>query len=380
MTRVMITDGVLTLLFWLVSGAIAVATSIPAAPQVKQDHNAPTNLQYPPLSVIQGTLITSAEKDFSGDEGAFFRSVHWHTRTKLDADDRIQHPAAYLACTPHEFPDGLAVLRSLQVLSSSESTVRVVSSSEEYGICFFVTATPEQAEYIRSSCPLFSNGGSGTWMPYPSTLKLAPGLLDHEGTFTWDSSDGKDRSGGGDAGGHNNGERRTAKGKAGDSSPSVRLTTTYGKSLKFPRDDDRFSSCINGLTIQLAPGVLPATNRRRRETEQGTAGVTAWFVNSEQILEEWLEELMANSLNLYETNFWSSESGAVATKNGLEEGIASSREDTLLAREWIRVAEVLHDLGGGVGAEIGPTVGSACSWHDMYIFHTDDDLLTLRGE
>lgn len=375
MRRVMITDRVLTLLFWLVSGAIAVATSIPAAPPGEKSHGAPTRFQYPPLSVIQGTLITSAEKAFNRDEGAFFSSVDWHRRTKLNADDRIHHPAAYLACTPPDFPDSLAVLRHLQALSSSESTVRVVSSSEEYGICFFVTATPEKAEYIRSSCPLFSNGGSGTWMPYPSTLKLAPGLLDHEGTFAWDSNGGNDRSGD-----HNGDRRRTGKGKAGDSFPSVRLTTTYGKSLKFPRDDGRFSSPINGLTIQLAPGVLPATNRRRRETEQDTAGVTAWFENGEQILEEWLEELMADSLNIYETNFWSSESGAIATSNGLEDGITSSREDALLPREWIRAAEVLHELGGGVGAEEGPTVGSACSWHNIYVFHTDDDLLTLRGE
>lgn len=366
----MITDGVLTLLFWLVSGAIAVATSIPAAPQGEQNHGTPTSLQYPSLSVIQGTLITSAEKAFNSDEGAFFSSVDWHRRTNLNTDDRVHHPAAYLACTPRDFPDGLAVLRRLQALSSSESTVRLVSSSDEYGICFFVTATPEQAEYIRSSCPLFSNGGSGTWMPYPSTLKLAPGLLDHEGAFASDSSDGNNRSG------DDKGDRGTGKGKAGDSSPSARLTTTYGKSLKFPRDDGRFSSPINGLTIQLAPGILPATSRRRRETEQDTTGVTEWFENGEQILDEWLEELMANSLNIYETNFWSSESGAVATSNGLE----SSREDALLPREWNRAAEVLHNLGGGVGAGEGPTVGSACSWHNIYVFHTDDDLLTLRGE
>ena len=379
-----------TLLYLCSSRASAASkpSPLPRASQ-QEDHKAHGSSQNPPLSVIQGALITSAEEDFRGNEGAFASSVEWHVRTKLAVDGRSHRPAAYLACTaPAESHNGWAAFTSLRTILTS-SSVRIASSSEEHGVCFFVTATPGQVEAVRISSGLYRNatssdGGGGSllssWLPYPSTLKLSTGLLDHEGTIAGENKTTMERDDSGVlAGNGGNGKRRTAERKAATASrrpPSnanERLTTNHGKQMKFPRKDSGSASRVKGLTIQLAPGVLPARNRRRREAEHDASEAVGWYENSVELVDEWLEELLADTLNVYESSFWSSGSGAMGSTNDLE-------RSALLVREWTRAADVLHDLGGDSRTGAGPTVGDACSWHEIHVVHTDDDILTLQGE
>ncbi|CAN0482576.1 unnamed protein product, partial [Laminaria digitata] len=297
----------------------------------------PPDLQQPPLSVVRGALLTTAGEDFGDHEGAFAASVDWHERI-LSALDR---PAPYLACTApgnNDSNNGLEALSFLRsVLAPEPAGVRVISNSDEHGICFLATATPRDAETVRklqiaASKGVGGGGGGGGgasplsyWAPLPSTLKLAPGLLSY----------------GGNRGDHDNSNAAKRNDVGNNSRPAGRRNLDDG----------------------LTPGVLAARNRR-------------WYESSVQLADEWRDELLSESLDVYGASFWSSGSSVGL---GLEEshlGGVGGVEGALLAREWTRAADVLHDLGGLAG---GPSIGQVCSWDEMAIYHTDDDLLTVKG-
>lgn len=387
----MMIRSVLTLLAWQRSSAVEASVavegrSVTSTATTKQEASGPSKgLPYPPLSVIHGNLLTTAEEAFGGHQGSFDSSADWHSKTILRSDQ----PAPYLACTAADDTNGsrdhaleaLAYLR--QVLSSHPSRVRVVSSSDEHGVCFFASATPAEAETVRRASNnndnrnnnngnhLSTNGVPllASWVPFPSSLKLAPGLLDHVGkSESGDTRDPMDQDKGvggnthDDAGKTNNYRQR-------------RLSTTHGRSL------NTVGSEAHGLTIELAPGVLTATNRRRRRgPDTKDTSSAAWHADTvDDLVERWQEELMAETLDVHQGNFWATDSRIQdLNDSGDDEGHRSNRggQAMLLSREWTRAADVLHGLAG---MKAGPTVGGVCSWEDIDVHETDDDLLTMTG-
>lgn len=327
-------------------------------------------LPYPPLTVLHGTLLTTARSDFEGHDGAFAAAANWHSKNTLQKSDDDQ-AAPYFACTapsilttttttatPADTQTGVIGHQTLSRLqsilnsqwSSGKDKVRVVSNSDKHGVCFIATATLAEAEGILTKSS--EEGLLESWVPFPSVLKLAPGLLNHndngEGTH-----EGIGKSGDVDSNGeedHHKGRRLNAHSK---SNARRRLTTTHG---------DRATSEVHGLEVELAPGLLPA--RRYREDAAGGAS------NSDKFAGEWSEDLMSESLDLYGLGFWSD-----ASMSDGADGHLARPGGAVRAREWTHAADVVHELSSSGG----PTPGEVCSWDGLLVYHTDDDLLTVKG-
>ena len=291
-----------------------VVVAVAAASAATAD-DAGLDLQHLPLSVVRGALLTTADEDFGGDHGVFAASVDWHART-LSTLDR---PAPYLACTAPGDNHGLEVLSFLRgVLAPGPAGGRVISNSDEHGICFLATATPQEAETVRRFQITAAKGGEGGgggggsplsyWAPLPSTLKLAPGLLSY----------------GGNRGDH--GSNVTKRNEVDTSRPAGRrsldegverqqaqrqrrrrLTTIHGQSLLGSAGRDTSAgSEVHGLTVELTPGVLPARNRlRQHDVDAGTTAVV-WYESSVQLADHWREAFLSESLDVYGASFWSS--------------------------------------------------------------------------
>lgn len=348
----------------IAAAATGGATITTAAAALRAGIPSPSGLQYPPLSIIQNALLTTAEESYGGQKKAFVASVNWHLRTKLsEASDQ---PAPYLACTSPEYKNGHQALLYLQNQLSSSASARVVSSSDEHGICFLASATLEEADAIRTQPKKDAQGAQvlSFWVPFPSALKLAPELLNYEG---------------------NNSEiephdSRTKNGAATDNmrkSGGARLTTRHGDSLVRAANGEG-GSLAHGLNIELAPGVLAgSTHRHPLDVEDGDA-IAVGYSSTVLLVEKWRKDFMSESLDVHETSFWSS-----SFPSGLlEEKSASTQEGTVLAREWTRAANVLHQLSGGKGSsreEKAPVVGNICSWDGVVAYYTGGDTLTVRG-
>lgn len=366
-----------------IAGVVQVAAAAASAAATAAD--AGLDLQPPPLSVVRGALLTTAGEDFGGHQGAFAASIDWHERI-LSALDR---PAPYLACTAPGNNQGLEALSFLRsVLTPGPAGGRVISNSDEHGTCFLATATPQDAETVKNfqiNAAKGQGGGRGSplsyWAPLPSTLKLAPGLLSYGGDRGDHDSNARKRndvdSSSKPAGNRRNldegVERQQARRQ--ERRRRRRLTTIHGKSLLGSAGRDTSAgSEADGLTVELTPGVLAARrSRRQHDTEAGTTAAV-WYESSVQLVDQWREALLSESLDVYGASFWSSgQVGVVEEIHWGGNGVGGG----LLVREWTRVADVLHELGGVAG---GPSVGQVCSWDEMVVYHTDDDLLTLKGE
>ncbi|CAM9412698.1 unnamed protein product, partial [Laminaria digitata] len=131
---------------------------------------------FPSLRLVEQTLLTTAKLDFSGHEQAFQAATRWNgERLQQQASSRSDDPRApHLACA--EDGNGREAAARLNALLAPES-VRPVSHSTEHGVCFMVTASQAQAD------ALMSPGQAGLELesvgPFPSALKMAPGLLHH---------------------------------------------------------------------------------------------------------------------------------------------------------------------------------------------------------
>ena len=211
-----------------------------------------------------------------------------------------------------------------------------MAHSERHGACFVVTASQEDATTIldnRTECGLES------FAPFPSALKIAPGLLEH---------------------GHSDGPGR--------------LSVRHG--LMMRKDN------AEGLSVDLAPGTLPANSWEANVFIQGV-----------------MDDLMSESLDLYTTNVWSdpamAEGEHLATPEGAARGQGWSRaaavvhglseeartspgdicswtsvrvhhagDDLLLVSGGCRVAEVCmaHAIQFPGRWDVSPTT---CSWMDF---------------
>ena len=100
--------------------------------------------------------------------------------------------------------------------SLSPEAVRLVAHSSAHGACFFVAASHDEARALSDN-PYF---GLNSISPFPSALKVAPGVLEHGVSLDQSSQ-----------------------------SPG-RLATTHGQSMHMDN--------VNGLNLELSPGMLPA--------------------------------------------------------------------------------------------------------------------------
>lgn len=286
----------------------------------------------PPLSLVEKTLMTTAKDDFAGSEDVYESAVAWH-RGRLEAaaaaaprSSNHAAPCPFMACGPYS--TARETMSRLQEAFSPRS-IRRLHLGQEHGACLMLTMTSmEAAAAVSEDLP---GHGLLTFAPFPSVLKLAPGLLDH-----------------------GSGSEPATESRHGTS----RLATTHGKSM---REGD-----VLGLNLQLSPGVLPAHHE--------AAG---------PFIDELLQGLMAESLDLHEINFWSAPNNVMLAGDLGDHDGAGPASRTInsssgsRAREWHRAAEVVHGLSSGMKG--GGAVGDICGWEDVSVHHAGDDILYLTG-
>lgn len=117
-----------------------------------------------------------------------------------------------------------------------------MSHSSEHGACFIATASHAQARVVAADHDRF---GLESLAPFPSAMKLAPGLLEHP-----------------------------------QDNRSGRLSASHGASMRIGN--------VDGLTVELSPGTLAAHS-----------------FEAKPFVKDLLEDLMSESLDLHSTNFWS---------------------------------------------------------------------------
>lgn len=190
----------------------------------------------PPLGMIQETMLTTARQEFDGEQQLTAASAWTAERLRGSEDIRAPH----LACT--DYGRRREALSSLQE-SLGPDALRPVSSTKAHGACFIATASHIEAEALLSQDKDFKVFSA--FAPFPSVLKLAPGLLDH------------DCSSGGASG-----------------CSAGRLSTTHGVSMRM--------DSVHGLMVELSPG---------------TSG--------EPLTGDLIESLNAPDLDLHASSFWS---------------------------------------------------------------------------
>lgn len=202
----------------------------------------------------------------------------------------------------------------------------MVSRDREHGSsCFVATATSEQALAIEAEG--LGNVGLTSFGPFPTVLKIAPGLLDIDQED--DSGDGLSEDAAA-SGSHRMGSMR-------------RLTAIHGDIARMKN--------VGGLTVQLSPGVLSAS---------------VDFSAVETLTLQLLDGLLASTLDLHAINYWSDHS------------MTSPQANALRARECSRAADVIHGLSSSA-EHGGLTPGDVCAWDSLSIHHTGDDNLLLTG-
>ena len=278
---------------------------------------------FPSLRLVEQTLLTTAKLDFSGHEQAYQAATRWNGERLYASRNNLRAP--HLACVEHGHGRE-AAFRFSEVLSPE--SVRPVSHSREHGVCYMVTASQsEVAALIMSSekagLALSSVG------PFPSVLKLAPGLLDHGGSSRRRSSTGDSSS--------RVGYAETSNAALG------RLATSHGSLMSMDN--------VKGLTVELSPGTLPARS-----------------FESDTFIGDLLEGLMSESIDLHENNFWSDPAMSEGQHLAVPEG-------GLRGREWSRAATVVHELSDAAEA----TPGDICSWDNVDVHHAGDDVLLVSG-
>ena len=264
---------------------------------------------YPPLGLVEKILLTTAQLDFRGHDQSFEAATRWNEERLQASEGDARAP--HLACA--EYGDGHKAASALEAFLSPES-VRHVHHSVDHGACFIVTASDAQAVELSTEQAWF---GLVSFGPFPSALKIAPGVLEHGGSV----------------------------GVSEGSNGSGRLTTTHGLSMCMDN--------VQGIIVELTPGILPAHSGK-----------------AEAFVEDLLEDVMSASVDLYSGNFWSDP--AMAMLGG--EHLAAPEGD-LRRRDWSRAATVVHELSEAADT----TPGDICSWDSVAIHHAANDILLVSG-
>ncbi|CAN0480083.1 unnamed protein product, partial [Laminaria digitata] len=232
------------------------------------------SLPHPSLSVVERSLLTTAQDSFDGHAKGFETAAQWTGERLRASQDNARAP--HLVCT--EYSRRGEVISRLQEFLSPEA-VRPVAHSSAQGACFFVTASHAEARALSDDLRF----GLTSISPFPSALKVAPGVLEH--------------------------------GVNSDDQPGrgpVRLATTHGRSMRM--------GSVEGLDVELSPGMLPAHSPQ--------AGV---------FIAELMDGLMSESLSLHAANVWSDP--VVANGEHLTTPAGALRE-----REWSKAATLVHEL------------------------------------
>lgn len=266
------------------------------------------------LALVEEALVTTAGEDFGGTEAAYQSAVKWQHRRLSPQTGPGQHRAPYLAC--FEYADAREAMDSLERLLPAATSIRRVTLRKQHGACFLVTLeSPAEAAALAEKLPQ----DLVQFDPFPSALKLAPGLLDHQGL----ASDGDDND-----------------------TQRDRLSTKHGARMR--------GDSVAGIVVELSPGVLPA--------HDPLAG--AFIVDLKA-------GFMSTSIDLQGKNFWSD-----PTMVDGENGHRAHPAGALRTREWGRSADVLRVLS----MDGGTTVGDICSWGKIQMHHSTDDVLLVTGK
>eukprot|EP00904_Undaria_pinnatifida_P011011 jgi/Undpi1/703/HiC_scaffold_10.g04167.m1 len=210
---------------------------------------------------------------FGGHAKGFEAAAQWSGERLRASNGTASAP--HLVCT--EYSRGRETISRLEQFLSPEA-VRPVAHSSAHGACFFVSASDAEARALSDN-PEF---GLLSISPFPSALKVAPGVLEHG-----DNRDQASQSSGG-------------------------LATTHGQSIRMGN--------VEGLNLELSPGTLPAHSPQ--------AGV---------FIAQLLSDLMSESIDLHSSNVWSDpameNSEHLTTPGG-----------ALRRKEWSMAATLVHEL------------------------------------
>ncbi|CBN77322.1 peptidase S8 and S53 [Ectocarpus siliculosus] len=262
----------------------------------------------PSLELVENGLATTAKDDFNGHAGAFEAAATWSGERLRHSQDETRAP--HLCCA--EYGQGRETFSRLKQFLSPEA-VRVVSHSEDHGACFFATASHAQASAIMEDQEQFL---LESFSPFPSALKLAPGLVDHSESH------------------HVEEEPRSGL---------ERLGARHGGTMRM--------SNVEGLNIKLTPDTLPARS----------AGAESFIIDL-------LGDLMSASADLHSTNFWS-DPGMAGGEH------LSSQGGAIRARDWSKAASVVHELSEAAGT----SPGDICLWDEVALLQAGDDSLLVTG-
>lgn len=229
---------------------------------------------HPSLALIESALLTTAKLDFNSDWEAYQAAAQWDRERLRDGKDSRRAP--HLACAQYDHGRKAASYLHEILLPGS---MRHVSHSSKHGVCFLATSSYSEAEAVLADPAQF---GLVNFGPFPSTLKISPGLLEH------------------------------IKGCDDSGNTSGRLTTIYGSLMR--------KINAGGLNLELSPGILPP-----HTTKANT------FIG------DLLGDLMSESLDLHASNVWS-DPAMVGGKH------LSNPRGALRGREWSRAAAVVHKL------------------------------------
>ncbi|CAN0267418.1 unnamed protein product, partial [Laminaria digitata] len=291
--------------------------------------NANTSLPYPALSLVETVLLTTAQESFGGHSEAFNSAAKW-TGERLEQtshqagresqssddgegyDHYYPRGGAHLACA--EYAHGREAISRLRAFLSPEAVRPVAHSSEHGASCCIVTALPSQAREIAVNSDEF---GVASIVPFPSDLKIAPGILEH----------------------NNNDDITPHHHHHDPDSDSV----SHGASMR--------SSNAQGFTVVLSPGTLPAH-----------------VPGAIEYIGELLGDLMSESIDLRAGSVWS-DPGAASGEH------LSTRAGAARGRDWTLAAALVH----GVSKAGRTSPGGACSWDRVSMHHAGDDLLLVSG-
>lgn len=355
-----------TLLLLLSCGLCSDTHDIPAGlqplqavgPQDVKASAGVTSLLHPPLQFLEEALLTEARGEFEGNQEAYEAAASW-TLQRLSQTQRgsrrrnsSSRSVPHFACadnrdTTAKGETGVQRRRPSQLVEDflSAGSVRAVSHSRAQGLsCFVATATIEQVAALEAAG--LETLGLRNFGPFPTVLKIAPGLLQIK--------DGPTKATGGNSG--------TDETTTGDpSGAGERLSVVHGEVARMDN--------VGGLTVELSPGVLPW-----RDIEA-----------ADSLIADILDGLLSSSNNLHSNAYWSSiRDGFSAAGDGITNGAGShppAINSALRIQEWTRAASVVHGLtsSGEEGREGAITAGDVCSWDSIRLHQQGRDSLTVTG-
>lgn len=351
-----------------------------------------------PLSVIEATLLTTARADFEGDDDAYAVAMDWQVRRlhlysmvrsgaqvnshssfstrgqEKEEEDHAWVKAPYLACSAYR--DGKRALAKMRDYVGAHH-VYTVANSWIHGVCFVVSATLPQAQEVVNDASLFSLRSFG---PFPSTIKLSPGLLDHgkspsakfSSTGVEMDEDGRSKKIHSQQKGLEKvqQEQRQEEGQYSEQQRQdhvQRLSTSHGDAMR--------QRNVYGLNIEMTPGIFGERSDPHLSDKDN--------INHDVVRElvaDLRNGLMSGSLLLHDISVWSD--------RGLLQGESTHLRHlsgSLRIREWNRAADVVHSqimpreegkTQEGSGAR---SPGEVCGWLDLRFAYGGDGLLLVTG-